>query len=112
MPSYIFSLTVSIEVLSAKLVEEALMPLFKKLHPEKSDWNLSLVNVCATNMATTASDSRGKGGSGRDISRMFRRQDEVLREWRVEDRDVAPSPEAENEDDDTDYDAGDDPCCS
>lgn len=91
MPSWIFSLTVSVEILVEKLLEESLLPLFKKLHPEKSGWNLSLVNICATNMSLTAGD--GKDGAGRDIGRMFRRQKEVLKDWKMDDVDVAPSDE-------------------
>lgn len=89
MPSWVFSLTVSVEILVEKLLEESLLPLFKKLHPEKSGWNLSLVNVCATSMSLTAGD--GKDGAGRDIGRMFRRQQDVLKDWKVDDVDVAPS---------------------
>ena len=89
MPTFIFNLSSSIEVLSEKLLTDTLVPLFLKLHPEKSGWNLSLVNVCATNIAMTAGD--GKDGAGRDISRMFKRQGEVLKEWKVEDIDMAPS---------------------
>ena len=89
MPIFVFSFAHGVDVLANRLVEETLVPLFHKLHPEKSEWNLSLVNVCATNMSLTASD--GKDGAGRDISRMFRRQDDLLREWKVEDVDIAPS---------------------
>ena len=89
MPSFVFKLTDNIEILATKLVSEALLPLFKKLHPEPSGWDLSLINVAATDMLETASND--KNGGGRDIGRMFRQQDEVLREWRVEDRDIAPS---------------------
>ena len=71
------------------------MPLFRKLHSEKSGWNLSLVNLCATNMSLTASDA--KDGAGRDIGRMFKKQDDMLREWKVEDVDIAPSDEDEND---------------
>ncbi|KAK4695110.1 hypothetical protein P7C71_g2586, partial [Lecanoromycetidae sp. Uapishka_2] len=89
MPGYIFGLSQSVEDLAEKLVEEALMPLFRKLHPEKSGWNLSLVNICATSMSLTASD--GKDGAGRDIERMFRRQVDTLKEWKFEDVNVSPS---------------------
>ncbi|MCJ1320828.1 hypothetical protein MMC15_006169 [Xylographa vitiligo] len=89
MPSFVFRLADSIEIIAEKLVNEVLLPLFRKLHPEASGWNLSLVNVAVTDMMETASD--GKDGGGRDIGRMFRRQDEVLKEWKVEDRDMAPS---------------------
>ena len=88
MPTFIFNLSSSIDALSDKLLDDTLMPLFRKLHPEKSGWNLSLVNICATNMAMAASDA--KDSAGRDISRMFKRQDEVLKDWKVEDVDMAP----------------------
>lgn len=89
MPIFVFSLTERVDALAEKLVNDALIPAFRKLHPEKSGWNLSLVNVGATNMAEAATDS--KDGAGRDIGRMFRRQTDVLKEWKIEDRDVAPS---------------------
>ena len=89
MPSLVLSLAQDIVVLAEKLVEEALLPLFRKLHPEKSGWNLSLVNICATNMSMTAAD--GKTGAGRDIGRMLRRQEDVLKDWKIADVDAAPS---------------------
>ena len=89
MPSFLLSLAQDITVLAEKLVEEALLPLFRKLHPETSGWNLSLINLCATNMSMTASE--GKTGAGRDIGRMLRRQGDVLKVWKVADVDVAPS---------------------
>jgi DNA polymerase iota len=82
MPNYIFNLKVTIDVLADRLVRDTLIPLFRQLHPEKQGWNLSLVNLAATNMADAASD---KGGVGRDIGKMFRQQDDVLRPFRVED---------------------------
>ncbi|KAF2005287.1 DNA/RNA polymerase [Amniculicola lignicola CBS 123094] len=92
MPSFVFSLKDSLEALTGRLVVETLVPLFRTLHPEKTGWNLSLVNVAATNMVDTASE--GKGAVGRDISKMFRRQDDVLKQWRVED---VPDPVAQDE---------------
>ena len=89
MPLFVLSLTDDITVLAEKFVEDALLPLFRKLHPEKSSWNLSLVNLCATNMSMTASE--GKTGAGRDIGRMLRRQEDVLKAWKIPDVDVAPS---------------------
>ena len=89
MPSFVFSLAEEVTVLARKLVEETLLPLFRKLHPEKSGWNLSLVNLCATNMSMSASES--KFGTGRDIVKMLRRQEDVLKDWKVADVDVAPS---------------------
>ncbi|KAF2497779.1 DNA/RNA polymerase [Lophium mytilinum] len=89
-PSFIFSLTETVDKLAEKLVAEVLLPLFRKLHPEKSGWNLSLMNIAITNMVDTASDT--KAGTGRNIARMFQQQDDVLKQWRVEDRDRSPSP--------------------
>ena len=86
MPSVVFSKTYSIECIAEKLTDEALIPLFRKLHPERSGWDLSLINICATNISPLA-----VGGASRDISRMFKRQEDVLKEWKVEDVDVAPS---------------------
>ncbi|ERF74232.1 hypothetical protein EPUS_03422 [Endocarpon pusillum Z07020] len=88
MPTFAFSLTENVHALADRLVQDSLIPCFRKLHPERSGWNLSLVNVAVTNMAETAADS--KDSKGRDISRMFRRQDDVLKEWRIVDEDVAP----------------------
>ena len=92
MPAMVFNLEQSIESISEKLVSEVLIPLFHKLHPEESGWDLSLVNLCATNMALVANDT--KEGAGRDIKRMFDRQDEVLKQWRAHDVDTPP-PEHE-----------------
>lgn len=86
MPAIVFNLEQGIEVISEKLVSDSLIPLFHKLHPEKSDWDLSLVNLCATNMALIANDT--KEGPGRDIKRMFIQQDEVLKQWKVHDFDM------------------------
>jgi DNA polymerase iota len=82
MPNFVFGLKTDVEALAERLVKEALLPLFRKLHPEKSGWNLSLVNVAATSMVNAASE---KGGVGRDISKMFKRQDDVLKQWKVYD---------------------------
>ncbi|KAI9820658.1 MAG: hypothetical protein M1827_005027 [Pycnora praestabilis] len=98
MPNFILDLTENVDSLTEKLIHEALLPLFRKLHPEKSGWNLSLVNVAATNMAEVAT-ADGKDGGGRDIGRMFRKQESVLKEWKIEDRDVAPDDPDDSEDD-------------
>ena len=95
MPSFVLSLDQDITVLAERLVEEALLPLFRKLHPERSGWNLSLVNLCATNMSMTASE--GKAGAGRDIGRMLRRQKDVLKDWKIADVDVPPSDDEPGE---------------
>lgn len=80
MPNFVFSLKDNIEALSERLVRETLIQLFRQLHPEKQGWNLSLVNLAATNMVEGASE---KGGVGRDIGKMFKRQDDVLAPFRV-----------------------------
>ncbi|CAK4030567.1 DNA polymerase iota [Lecanosticta acicola] len=88
LPNFVFSLGESVEVLAEKLVKEVLVTMFRKLHPEKAGWNLSLVNLAVTNMAETAGDS--KTANGRDIGSMFRKQEDVLREFRV--TDTSPWP--------------------
>ena len=93
MPSFVHNITDDIDSIAERLVSTTLISMFKKLHPEKSGWNLSLVNIAATNMAETASEN--KDSDGRDIGRMFKRQESVLKEWRVTDEDVAPSPDNE-----------------
>ncbi|KIX97214.1 uncharacterized protein Z520_07329 [Fonsecaea multimorphosa CBS 102226] len=81
MPNFVFSLNETTSALAQRLVEEALVPMFRKLHHEHASWNLSLINIAATNMAETAAET--KESQGRDIGRMFRRQDEVLKDFRV-----------------------------
>lgn len=80
LPNFIFSLKDSVPSLAARLVTDVLIPLFRKLHPEKN-WNLAIMNVAATNIVDAASE---KGGPGRDIAKMFRRQDTVLKQWKIE----------------------------
>ena len=88
MPSSVFDLSHDIRVLADKLVEETLLSLFRKLHPEKSAWNLSLVNLCATNMSMAASEE--KASAGRDIGTMFKSQGVVLQNWKIVEVDVTP----------------------
>lgn len=89
LPNFVFNLTEKVEVLAEKLVKESLLNMFRRLHPEKAGWNLSLVNLAVTNMAETAGDS--KSASGRDIKGMFNRQEDVLKDFRIlEDSDEAP----------------------
>ena len=83
IPNFVFNLNESDDSLAEKLVQEALIPAFRKLHPEKSGWDLSIINVAVTNMTETAADT--KDSEGRDIGRMLKRQDEVLKDWRVVD---------------------------
>lgn len=83
LPNFVFSLAESIDVLAEKLVKESLITMFRKLHPEKAGWNLSLVNLAVTNMAETAGET--KTANGRDIGSMFRKQEDVLKDFRVTD---------------------------
>ncbi|KAL9586823.1 MAG: hypothetical protein Q9212_000641 [Teloschistes hypoglaucus] len=90
MPSFTLSFSSSVEELSERLVQETLIPLFKKLHPGNLGWNLSLMNLCAANMVLTAASI--KDSAGRDISKMFKTQDQVLKDWKVtDDLPVAPA---------------------
>lgn len=93
LPNFVFNLKKSIDSTVEKLVQVALIPMFRRLHPQQSGWNLSLMNIAVTNLVETASED-GKGG-GRDIGKMFKRQESVLKEWKVEDRDVPPDPMVE-----------------
>ncbi|KAF2169800.1 hypothetical protein M409DRAFT_20215 [Zasmidium cellare ATCC 36951] len=88
LPNFVFSLNETIERLADKLVSEALISMFRKLHPEKAGWNLSLVNLAVTNMAEAAGES--KTANGRDISNMFRKQEDVLKDFRVTDDSPPP----------------------
>jgi len=83
LPNFVFGLSESVDSLADKLVKEALVGMFRKLHPERAGWNLSLVNLAVTNMAETAGNS--KTANGRDIGNMFRRQEDVLKDFRVTD---------------------------
>jgi DNA polymerase iota len=80
MPNFIFNNKDDLTSLSDRLAAEVLVPLFRKLHPEKG-YNVCLINIAATNIADAASE---KGGPGRDIAKMFRRQDGVLKQWKVD----------------------------
>ena len=83
LPNFVFSLYDSVDALAEKLVQDSLVNMFRKLHPEKAGWNLSLVNLAVTNMAEAAGES--KTANGRDIGNMFKRQEDVLRDFRVTD---------------------------
>ncbi|KAF2154003.1 DNA/RNA polymerase [Myriangium duriaei CBS 260.36] len=81
LPGFVFSLAESVEALAERLVHEALVGMFRRLHPERQGWNLSLVNVAVTNMVETGGETRT--AVGRDIGNMFRRQEDVLKDFRV-----------------------------
>lgn len=86
MPSIAFSSLTGIEKIAKTIVYDTLVPLFRKLHPETSDWDLSLINLCAANILHHASNDRD--GAGRGISYMFTKQVKILKEWDVEQNDL------------------------
>ncbi|KAK5631377.1 hypothetical protein RRF57_007091 [Xylaria bambusicola] len=98
--------TLSCEEIASRLVTESLLPLFRRLHPSRGGGlNLALLNICVTNMVLVARDEvnsgsgsgPGSGSSmapGRDISRMFRTQEDKLREWTVYDTSPFPASAA------------------
>ncbi|RAH43293.1 putative DNA polymerase iota [Aspergillus brunneoviolaceus CBS 621.78] len=72
LPAYVFALDEIIDALAERLVHDSLLSMFRKLHPEKSGWDLQLMNVAVTNMVEGAGDR--KQSSGRDIGKMFQTQ--------------------------------------
>ncbi|KAJ4135985.1 hypothetical protein NW768_003593 [Fusarium equiseti] len=112
LPNYVFDFKDDIEHIAERLVSDTLLPLLRRLSPEKRQrWNLQMLNICVANMVVGAADD--KTGAGRDISVMFKRQDEVLRPFQLkEEQDVAQFDEprhhvSEGEDEDGGYDDGD-----
>ncbi|KHO02009.1 DNA-repair protein, UmuC-like protein [Metarhizium album ARSEF 1941] len=91
LPNLVFDALADVDALAQKLVAEALLPLLRRLQPDQGPprWNLQLINVCVANMVAGAGDD--KQGSGRDISAMFKRQDEVLRPFKL------PEPVSDDE---------------
>lgn len=83
LPNFVFSLTDGTEIIVERLVNEAVLPLFRRLHHEQQGWNLALINICVTNMVIAGNED-GAGG-GRDISVMFKTQDAKLKEFTVYD---------------------------
>lgn len=82
LPNFIFNLKESPESIAEKLTSETLLHTMKKFYPANHQWNLQLMNVCVANMA--ASGSEAGPGVGRDISVMFKKQDDVLRQWKID----------------------------
>lgn len=78
LPNFVFNLSDHVDALAEKLVTDALLPLFRRLHPERTGWDLSLINIAVTNMVDAGGD--GRNATGRDISKMFKGQTEALRE--------------------------------
>lgn len=95
LPTFVFndvSSELSSEAIVARLVKEALLPMFTAINPETDGWNIGMINICVANMVPTAAEP-GATGSGRDISKMFRMQENVLREFRVYDEGDANLPD-------------------
>ncbi|KDN65997.1 putative impB/mucB/samB family protein [Colletotrichum sublineola] len=102
LPNFIFTLKEPPESIAERLTTDLLLPSMKKFYPPGHRWNLQLMNVCVANMVASGSEARS--GVGRDISVMFRKQDDVLRQWRidkaiVEDDDEQWVPEDDVEED-------------
>jgi DNA polymerase iota len=87
LPLFIFNVDDNIDALAERLVRDSILSMFRKLHPEKAGWNLSLLNVAVTNMVESAGDQ--KHSSGRDIGRMFQQQETVLKDWTVQEPEVS-----------------------
>ncbi|KAJ9149274.1 DNA polymerase iota [Pleurostoma richardsiae] len=95
LPGFVFSIAATataaaagnrgeddLPAIAERLVAECLLPMFHRLNPRpEGGWHIGMINICAANMVLSGTDDGA--ASGRDISAMFRRQDEVLREFRV-----------------------------
>lgn len=113
LPSLVFNLDESIDSLAERIVQDHAMVMFRKLHAEKSGWDLGLMNIAVTNMVESAGDQRQS--SGRDIGKMFRQQESTLREWTVQESadqpalsagpDTFEESEWQDGDEDEDHDA-------
>lgn len=73
LPQYVFNLDESVDALGERLVRESATSMFRKLHRERSAWNLRVLNLAVTNMVEVAGD--GKHNSGRDIGKMFQQRE-------------------------------------
>ncbi|KAH6676080.1 impB/mucB/samB family protein [Plectosphaerella plurivora] len=83
LPNFVFNMKETIEDLGDRLGSDVLFPMLKKFHPERDHkWNLQLINICVANMVPSGSEVGS--GVGRDISVMFKKQDDVLRQWRAD----------------------------
>jgi DNA polymerase iota len=83
LPGFVLSLTASIDELTDRLVQQAILPMFFQLNPGKGGWRIGMLNICMANMTLTGTEDGS--GVGRNISKMFQRQEETLREWTVYD---------------------------
>ena len=72
VPNFLFNFNEPIYVLAERLVVESLLPLFRKLHSERSGWNLTIINIAVTGMVEMAGNA--KAAVGRDIGEMMLKQ--------------------------------------
>ncbi|CAG8217637.1 unnamed protein product [Penicillium olsonii] len=79
LPGFVFHLEEHVDALAERLVQESVLSMFRRLHPDKS-WNLSLLNLAVTNLVESAGEQQS-----RDIGKMFQQQVEaevdVSDEW-------------------------------
>lgn len=117
LPSFVFDLEGEMENLAERLLSESLLPLLRRLEPEKGPrWNLQLINICVANMVQGATND--KHGAGRDIANMFKHQDEALRPWKVVEEPAAEhfnhasDLASSDENDDSQWETTDNDVCS
>jgi len=72
LPTFIFKMDENVDALAERIVRDYVLTMFRKLHPEKSGWDLSLMNIAVANLVESAGDQ--KQSSGRDIGKMFQQQ--------------------------------------
>lgn len=72
------------EAVLKRLVEGTLLPMFFAMNSNKSGWNIGMINICVANMVPTAA-GQGPAANGRDISHMFRAQEDVLQDFKAHD---------------------------
>lgn len=94
LPRFVFSRQDGAEPLAERLVQEAVVPLFRRLHGERQGWNLALLNLGVTNMVPTGSEDGSAAGGRRDIAAMFRTQDAKLKEFTAYNEPTAPTADA------------------
>jgi DNA polymerase iota len=82
LPQYVFNLDESADALAERLVRELTTTMFRKLHRERTGWNLRVLNLAVTNMV----DLVGKHSNGRDIGKMFQRQEVGHQESHIDSR--------------------------
>ncbi|KAL3488782.1 hypothetical protein BJX62DRAFT_170920 [Aspergillus germanicus] len=82
LPQYVFNLDESVDALAERLVRELTTTMFRKLHRERTGWNLRVLNLAVTNMV----DLVGKHSNGRDIGKMFQRQEVEHQESHIDSR--------------------------